>query len=121
MRRQSTTTPLQALLMLNDPQYVEAARVWAERVTVAGGDDLERLAAIFSRLTSRAAVAQELAILEAALVEQRELYGADVERAKQTASIGDRKPAADLDVVEVAAWTMVISMLMNFDEVVRQR
>lgn len=121
MRRQSTTTPLQALLMLNDPQYVEAARVWAERVTTAGGDDLKRLGAVFSRLTSRAADAQELAILNAALVEQRELYGADIERAKQTAAIGDREPVADIDVVEVAAWTIVISMLMNFDEVVRQR
>ena len=121
MRRQSTSTPLQALLMLNDPQYVEAARVWAEQIVAAGGDDDESLASVFRRLTSRAPVARELAILRTALHEQRAAYSEDAARAQQTATIGDRASAANLDVVEVAAWTMVISMLMNFDEVVRQR
>jgi hypothetical protein len=121
MRRQSTSTPLQALLMLNDPQYVEAARVWAEQVVAAGGSDDESLISVFQRLTSRVPLERELAILRTALHEQRDAYREDAARAQQTATIGDRKPAADVDVVEVAAWTMVISMLMNFDEVVRQR
>ena len=76
---------------------------------------------MFRRLTSRAPVARELAILRTALHEQRAAYSEDAARAQQTATIGDRASAANLDVVEVAAWTMVISMLMNFDEVVRQR
>ncbi|MFT4512641.1 MAG: hypothetical protein ACI89X_003089 [Planctomycetota bacterium] len=121
MRRQSTTTPLQALLMLNDPQFVEPARVWAERLVAAPGKQQEQLAEVFRRLTSRVVTARELEILTAALREQREAYRLDPKRAQQTATIGDRKPAADVDVVEVAAWTMVISMLMNFDEVVRMR
>ncbi len=121
MRRQSTSTPLQALLMLNDPQFVEPARVWAERLVAASGQEQDLLAGVFRRLTSRAATADELQILTLALQEQRESYRADPQRAQQTATIGDRKPAADVDVVEVASWTMVISMLLNFDEVVRLR
>jgi len=121
MRRQSTSTPLQALLMLNDPQFVEPARVWAERLVAAPGNDQEQLAAVFRRLTSRAATAAELKILMVALQEQRQSYRRDPDRAQQTATIGDHKPAVDVDVVDVAAWTMVISMLMNFDEVVRMR
>ena len=135
MRRQSTTTPLQALLMLNDPQFVEASRVWAERLVASVGEssagepssepssgkDKELLAQVFRRLTSRDVKPRELQILLAALQEQRDVYRADPKRAQLTASVGDRKPAADVDVVEVAAWTMVISMLMNFDEVVRMR
>jgi len=121
MRRQRTSTPLQALLMLNDPQFVEASRVWAEEVATRNGSDGERLTAVFTRLTGRAPKDAELAILAKALVEQRELYGADKERAKQTATIGDRPPKKGGDVVEVAAWTMVISLLMNFDDVVRLR
>jgi hypothetical protein len=72
-------------------------------------------------LTSRAATAAELKILMVALQEQRQSYRRDPDRAQQTATIGDHKPAVDVDVVDVAAWTMVISMLMNFDEVVRMR
>lgn len=121
MRRQSTTTPLQALLMLNDPQFVEAARVWAERLVAPNGDEPAQLGSVFRRLTSRAATEQELQILQQALREQRAQYRDDPERARKTAAIGDRKPAEGLDVVEVAAWTMVISMLMNFDEAVRMR
>ncbi|MFT7536223.1 MAG: hypothetical protein ACI85K_002177 [Hyphomicrobiaceae bacterium] len=121
VRRQSTTTPLQALLMLNDPQFVEASRVWAERLVATRGKPQDHLASVFRRLTSRAVTERELQILTSALQEQREAYRLDPKRAQQTATIGDRKPAVDVDVVEVAAWTMVISMLMNFDEVVRMR
>lgn len=121
MRRQSTSTPLQALLMLNDPQFVEASRVWAEQLVATGGSDQARLADVFARLTSRAPSQRERSILASALSEQRDAYRSDPERAKKTAAIGDRKPAEGLDVVEVAAWTMVISLLMNFDEVVRMR
>lgn len=121
MRRQRTSTPLQALLMLNDPQFVEASRVWAEDVISREGSDRERLAAVFTRLTGRTPKAAERSILTRALAEQRALYGANLDRAKQTATIGDRPPKKGSDVVEVAAWTMVISLLMNFDEVVRLR
>jgi hypothetical protein len=121
MRRQSTSTPLQALLMLNDPQFVEPARVWAESVVAAGGSDAARLSAVFLRLTGRTAEQRESRILEQALAEQRDAYRDAKDRAQKTASIGDRPPRQGLDACEVAAWTMVISMLMNFDEVVRLR
>lgn len=121
MRRQSTSTPLQALLMLNGPQFVESARVWAESVVAAGGSDAARLSAVFLRLTGRTAEQRESRILERALAEQRDAYRDAKDRAQKTASIGDRPPRQGLDACEVAAWTMVISMLMNFDEVVRLR
>jgi len=121
MRRQTTSTPLQALLMLNDPQFVESARVWAEEVVAAGGADPERLIGVFERLVGRTPQQRELQILTRALAEQRGAYRDAEGRARKTASVGDRAPKDGLDVVEVAAWTMVISMLMNFDEVVRLR
>ena len=121
MRRQSTSTPLQALLMLNDPQFLESARVWAENVVAAGGADAESLSAVFVRLTGRGPEPRESKILNMALSGQRDAYRGAEDRAHKTATIGDRKAKPGLDVTEVAAWTMVISMLMNFDEVVRLR
>jgi hypothetical protein len=121
MRRQSTSTPLQALLMLNDPQFVESARIWAEDVVAEGGADNERLTRVFKRLAGRSPGPRESAILSRALADQRGAYRGAEGRARKVAAIGDRTPREDLDVVEVAAWTMVISMLMNFDEVVRLR
>lgn len=121
MRRQSTSTPLQALVMLNDPQFVEPARVWAERLVQQGGEDDARLTRVFRRLTSRAPEARELAIVRTALQEQRTGYRADPAAAEALAKIGAKPQVAELGRVEVAAWTVVISTLMNFDEVVRLR
>jgi hypothetical protein len=121
MRRQRTSTPLQALVMLNDPQFVEPARVWAERLVQQGGDDDARLRTVFRRLTSREPEARELVIVRTALQEQRAGYRADPASAEALAGIGAKPQVADLDRVEVAAWTVVISTLMNFDEVVRLR
>ena len=121
MRRQRTATPLQALVMLNDPQFVEPARVWAEQLVAAGGDDDARLVSAFRRLASRRPTAREQEILSAALVEQRAAYRAAPEAADALAKVGSHPQAPDLDRVEVAAWTMVLSTMMNFDEVVRLR
>ena len=122
MRRQRTATPLQALVMLIDPQFVEPARVWAEQLVAAGGDgDRERLASAFRRLASRRPTAREQKILSAALVEQRAAYRAAPEAAEALAKVGSHPQTPDLDRVEVAAWTMVLSTMINFDEVVRLR
>ncbi len=121
MRRQRTATPLQALVMLNDPQFVEPARVWAEKLVVAGGEDDARLSAAFRRATSRRPSARELAVLRRSLLDERSAFRADPSAADALAAVGDAPQAADVDRVEVAAWTMVLSTLLNFDEVVRLR
>jgi len=121
MRRQRTSTPLQALVMLNDPQFVEPARVWAEQLVADGGADAARLSSAFRRLASRRPTAREQEILSAALAEQRAAYRAAPAAAADLAKVGSHPQAPDLDRVEVAAWTMVLSAIMNFDEVVRLR
>ena len=121
MRRQRTATPLQALVMLNDPQFVEPARVWAEGLVADGGDDDDLLAAVFRRMTSRAPSPRERRILGAALAEQRQAYRAAPAAAAALCKVGSRPQTPDLDDAEVAAWTIVISTVMNFDEVVRLR
>jgi hypothetical protein len=119
MRRERTNTPLQALLLLNDPQYVEAARALAERtLREAGSSTEDRLTRMFRIVTSRTPEADELAELTAAYNDLIESYRADVEAARQLISVGETTADPALDPAELAAWTIVANMLLNLDEVI---
>lgn len=119
--RPYTTTPLQALVMLNDPVYVEAARMFGQRMLKEGGkDDAKRLAFGFRLATSRAPTAEELAILSELLAKQREHWKADAEAVKKLLAVGDSKHDPKLDVVELAAWSQVGSALLNLDATIRR-
>lgn len=118
VRRERTNTPLQALLLMNESQYVEAARSLAERGLREGGtDDASRLSYLFRLTTTRAPEPAELAELSSALSDLRAHYRADVEAAKQLIANGETKPDANLDPAELASWTIIGNTLLNLDEV----
>ena len=119
MRRERTNTPLQALLLMNEPQYVEASRGLAERGMREGGSsDEERLVYMFRLATGRRATAREMASLTGLLNDVRAHYKAEPEAAKQLIQTGETKPDPSLDSSELAAWTMIGNTILNLDEVV---
>src|SRR4051794_14071109 len=92
-RRQVTSTPLQALVLLDDPQFVEAARVLAERaLKEASGDAADRVRFIFRPLAARDPTAAELKLLMALYEQQRWLFRTEPDEAAKLIRIGDRKP-----------------------------
>jgi hypothetical protein len=121
VRRERTNTPLQALLLLNDPQYLEAARTLAERVMKEGGSSTEdRLAYLFRLATGRRADAAELAELAAAYRDHLAVYINDSAAAKKLISVGDSPPDATLNPSQLSAWTMVANLVLNLDEVLNR-
>lgn len=112
-----TNTPMHALVTLNDPAFVEAARVLAQRVLqTAPNDDPARLDRIYRLALARPARPDELRILGARLATLRSQYGTDVAGARLLASTGEAARPADLDPVEHAAWTAVCALVLNLDE-----
>ena len=120
VRRERTNTPLQALLTLNDVQYVEAARVLAEKALAAAPDREKRIDFVAKRLLSRSFTDQELPIVTETLAELRKEYAAKPEAAKKLLTVGDHKSDPKLDAGELAAWTMLCNQLMNLDEVLNK-
>jgi len=120
VRRDRTNTPLQALVVMNDPQFVEASRNLAQRVMKDGGDDAGKLANISQRLLCRTLRPQEFAILEGSLKDLRTHYEATPEDALALIKVGETKPDEKLPPAELAAWVMVVSQVMNLDEVLNK-
>jgi hypothetical protein len=122
VRRQSTNTPLQSLVLMNDPQYVEAARLLAERMARAGGPDADaRIAWGFRAATARAPNARERAALRALYDAELAEYRDDRARALRLLRVGDRPRDPSLDPAEVAALAVVANTLLNLDEAVTKR
>lgn len=120
-RRERTNTPLQALTTLNDPQFVEAARRLAERVLQDGGTTTEsRLDLLARRLLARPWRDEELSVIRRSLAELSAHYAAQPAAAAELIATGESKPAAGLDPVALAAWTMLANELMNLDEVLNK-
>jgi hypothetical protein len=118
-RRPRTNTPLQALTLLNDPQFVEAARAFACRMLREGGKETdERLAYGFQLATSRLPEPSELEVLRQLLKTELAAYRQDAGAAEQLQSVGDYQPAREGDSAELAAWTTVASLILNLDETV---
>ncbi len=116
VRRPRTNTPLQALVVLNDPQFVEAARALASRMLREGGrEPAERLAYGFRLVTARRPDQAELKLLQDLLEAQRTAFQADPAAARAFLEVGDFR-ATDLDPVELAAWSSVANLLLNLDE-----
>ena len=118
VRRERTNTPLQALVTLNDPQFVEAARNLAQATLVHGGDSVEsRLDYLAKRLLCRPFQAAELPVVQASLADLSSYYAAHAEDAQQLLTVGESKPDPSLDPAALAAWTMLTNELLNLDEV----
>src|SRR5689334_17365376 len=118
VRRERTNTPLQALVTLNDPQFVEAARVLAQRVLKEGGDkDSARLDALAKRLLARPLRPEEAKVAGGVLSDLLAHYKAHPAGAKKLLTVGEAKADASLDASALAAWTMLANQMMNLDEV----
>lgn len=119
VRRPRTNTPLQALALMNDKQYVEASRALAQRLMLEGGTTPEeRLTYAFRITTSRRPTADELSVLVPLYQAQLAAYQADKDGANKLVSYGDSKRNETLEVSELAAWTMMANLVMNLDEAV---
>ena len=115
IRRTNTNTPLQALVLWNDEQFVEAARVLATRTLDEVGDDRQRLERMFQRCAVRTPQAAEVARLLAALEHFRARYRAAPEDAAALIQIGEAPTSATHAAEELAAWTMIANSLLNLD------
>ncbi len=119
VKRSRTNTPLQALALLNEITYVEAARALAQRMLSDGGSTpAERIAWGFRRVTSRKPDAADLKVLTAGLEKRLGKYRTDADAAKKLIAQGDSAPDAKLDAAELAAYTLTANVLLNLDEVV---
>ena len=118
-KRQTTSTPLQALILLNDPQVLEAARIFAQRMIDEGGEDVEsRIEYGFRTATSRYPNKKEMTVLKDMLINEKEVYRADPDAADEFLAIGDMPTKNDYNTVELAAYTQVASAIFNLDETV---
>jgi hypothetical protein len=116
--RTRSNIPQQALVLLNDPTYVEAARAFGAAASAQSGGDDARLGWAWKRALQREPDAEELATLRKVLVERRAAYRADPEAAKKLLQTGLSPAPKGADPVELAAWTHAARVLLNLHETV---
>ncbi len=121
VRRERTDTPLQALVTLNDPQFVEAARHLAQSALKDGGATPEaRMDFMARRLLARPFRPEEVKVVRASLDGLLGFYKDHGDEAKKLLAVGESKADAALDPATLAAWTMLANELMNLDEVLNK-
>jgi hypothetical protein len=119
VRRARTNTPLQALVLMNDPTYVESSRKLAERMMKEGGSTAEdRIAFAFRLIMARPPKAPEAGVLKEVFDKQFDRYKKDAAAAKNLLAVGESPRDEKLETAEVAAWTAVASVILNLDEAV---
>jgi hypothetical protein len=119
--RESTNTPLQALVLLNDPQFVEAARVLAERIQHEGKDVEDRIQMAFRLVTGRNPLPDELQLLVDTYEEHLANFQDDVLSAKSLLTVGEKAFDPNHTVATTAAYTVVCSNIINHDEAYMKR
>ncbi|WP_165227525.1 DUF1553 domain-containing protein [Aquisphaera insulae] len=121
VRRERTDTPLQALVTLNDPQFVEAARGLAQlALAVPSADPETRIAVLAERLLSRPLRPEEAAVVRASIDRLAAFYRSHPDDAARLVAVGELKPPAGVDPPTLAAWTMLANEMMNLDEVLNK-
>lgn len=122
VRRSRSSTPLQALVLLNDETYIEAARMLAERMIKQGGMQASsRIAFGFRLATLRSPATAETQVLQAGLEHRLKLYRNDAKAAAALLRNGEAPRDMTIDPVELAAYTTVASVILNLDEVVTKQ
>lgn len=116
VQRQRTNTPMQALVSLNDVQFVEAARNLAQRVILAESDFGSRLDLAFMLCTAHPADQLRREVMQVTYAAQRKVFEADLESARALLALGDSPLDETLNPAEHAAWTVLASMIQNLDE-----
>ncbi|HEX8911997.1 MAG TPA: DUF1553 domain-containing protein, partial [Humisphaera sp.] len=116
--RVQSNTPQQALTLLNDPTFVEASRVMAEKILAGGGTDEQKLESAFRRAVARKPKPAELASLTRFLAAQREIYKAAPEEAKKLAAVGNWPASESAAPAELAAWANTCRVVLNLHETI---
>jgi hypothetical protein len=120
--RPRSNTPLQSLALLNDTTYVEAARVFATRILAGGGaTDETRIDWAYRQALSRPAMPAEQRILSVLVEKHRQDYRADRQSAADLLAVGDAPLPADVDPIELAAWTSAARAILNLHEMVTRQ
>jgi hypothetical protein len=116
VRRARTNTPLQALVLMNDPTYVEASRKLAERLMTEARNTDDRIILAFRLTTARTPTEKEIDILTRVITTQRVRFKQDQAAALKLLSVGESPRHEQLAPAELAAWTIVSSVVLNLDE-----
>jgi hypothetical protein len=116
VKRQRTSTPLQALVLMNDPQIIEASRLLAQNVVEKQESPERRIASIFEQVTSRKPNDSEVESLIQYLEEELHYFSEDPKKAEDYLAIGEFHIPFDIDKSEMAAYAMVASAIFNLDE-----
>jgi hypothetical protein len=117
--RARSNIPQQALVLLNDPTYVEAARVFAEKIIKEGGVSVaDRLKFAYGRALSREPRDEEARVLAELYGKHLDEYGRDKEAARKLLAVGDWPASKEIDPAELAAWTSVARAILNLSETI---
>ena len=117
--RPRSNTPLQSLTLLNDPTFVEAARVFAEKIIKNGGDGEDaKLKWAYEHALSREPQKDEIKMLGELYQKHLEKYKSDKEAAEKVLTVGDSPAGKEIDKAELAAWTSVSRTLLNLHETI---
>ncbi|TVQ02632.1 MAG: DUF1553 domain-containing protein [Planctomycetaceae bacterium] len=118
-QRAKTSTPLQSLVLMNDPVFVEAARALAQRILGETEPDADtRLIRLWRLALSRQPSPEEISVLRRAYDQQVATYQADPEAARQLVAVGDLEKPASLDDTELAVWTALSNVILNLNETI---
>jgi hypothetical protein len=121
-RRQSTSTPLQALTLLNDTQITESARFISQRAMQEAGDATEtRIIRTFKLIADREPNDRELPILKQLYAEQHEIFASAPASATKLLAVGESKNNSTLDPVDLATGTVLAEALLNSDDAIMRR
>jgi len=122
VQRESTNTPLQALVLLNDPQFVEAAKVMAERMQKKGGETLEEKITFAFRLsTGRRPKTEEIKVLKTLYEKQQQYFAEQPEKAQELLAVGEYPIEDTLDPMQTAVYAVLASTMLNHDEAYTKR
>jgi hypothetical protein len=121
VERTKSTTPQQALVVLNDPTYVEAARVFAQRLMLSATRTEDRIQLAFRLALTRPASTAEVKLLAKLFTQHLEQYQQDRKSAEALLRIGERPMTPGLDVTELAAWTSVTRVILNLHETITRQ
>jgi hypothetical protein len=116
VQRELTNTPLQAFVIMNDPQFVEASRQLAATALQKATTTEDRINFIALTLLSRKMETDEINIIKTTLTTVLEEFKATPEDAKKLTSVGETKAPKNLDSLELATWTIIANQILNMDE-----
>ena len=121
VKREVTNTPLQALVLMNDPQFVEAARAMAGRILAGPESFDERLVDAFRLAVGRRPSGAESHVFQRLLMKQQQRFRSNPDAAAELLAVGESPSGASDDPVELASWAMLCNVLLNYDEFYMKR